>query len=60
MVSEAEFNDNSSQWERWQKDKEGYQQWMTPLIAKQKEEVRTHGFHHVGQYKEDVTRMGEV
>ena len=60
MVSEAEFNDNSSQWEAWQKDKEGYKEWMTALITKQKQEVRSHGFHHREHYQEDVARMGEI
>ena len=27
MITEAEFNDNDSQYEMWQKDKEGYTQW---------------------------------
>ena len=59
MVSEANFNDNHSQWEMWQQDKEGYNQWMTDLIEKQKLEGRTHGFHHVGQYSEEIGKMGE-
>ena len=59
MVNEAEFNDNDSQWEMWQKDKDGYNQWMTTLIQKQKTEDRSHGFHHVGQYKEEITQMDE-
>jgi pyruvate ferredoxin oxidoreductase delta subunit len=59
MVNEAEFNDNQSQWEMWQKDKEGYGQWMTALLEKQKVVERTHGFHHVGQYQEDIVKMGE-
>ena len=53
MVNEANFNDNNSQWEAWQEDKESYNQWMTPLIEKQKVEGRSHGFHHVGQYSEE-------
>ena len=53
MVNEANFNDNSSQWEAWQEDKESYNQWMTVLIGKQKVEGRSHGFHHVGQYSEE-------
>ena len=59
MVNEAEFNDNDSQWEMWQKDKDGYNQWMTTLIQKQKAEDRSHGFHHVGQYKEEIAQMDE-
>ena len=57
MVNEAEFNDNDSQWEMWQKDQDGYKKWMTELIEKQKVESRSHGFHHVGQYKEEIAQM---
>ena len=60
MVNEAEFNDNSGQWEFWQRDKEGYNQWMTGLVEKAKAERRTHGFHHVGGYAEDIAEMEEV
>ncbi len=60
MVNEAEFNDNNSQWEMWQKDKEGYNQWMTNLIGKQKQETRTHGFHQRGQYAEEIAAMEDV
>jgi len=54
MVSEADFNDNSSQYEAWQEDKPAYQTWMTALVDKQKSESRTHGFHHIGGYAEDI------
>jgi len=57
MVNEAEFTDNAGQWEMWQKDKEGYNQWMAELIEKPKAEGRSHGFHHVGQYKEEIAQM---
>ena len=60
MVSEAEFEDNKSQYEMWQKDKEGYNQWMTLLVEKQKDETRTHGFHHVGGYAEQIAATEEV
>ena len=59
MVSEAEFNDNNSQWEMWQKDKDGYNQWMTALVEKQKTETRTHGYHHLGGYTEEVAAAEE-
>jgi pyruvate ferredoxin oxidoreductase delta subunit len=59
MVNESEFNDNKSQWEMWQEDKEGYRQWMNALLGKQKVVERTHGFHHVGQYQEQIAEMGE-
>jgi pyruvate ferredoxin oxidoreductase delta subunit len=60
MVGEAHFNDNASQWEIWQKDKGGYSKWLAGLIEKQKSESRTHGFHHKGQYAEEIAAMGEV
>ena len=60
MVHEAEFTDNASQWEMWQKDKDEYKGWMTNLIEKEKTESRSHGFHHVGQYKEEIAEMEEV
>ena len=59
MVNEAEFNDNDSQWEAWQKDKDGYKKWMTELIDKQKLTERTHGFHHIGQYAEEAAAQAE-
>ena len=60
MVNESEFQDNGGQWEHWNRDKEGYNQWMMALIQKQKESDRSHGFHHVGQYKEEIGQMQEV
>ncbi len=60
MVSEADFEDNNSQYEMWQEDKEGYNQWMTALVGKQKAETRTHGFHHVGGYAEEISEMTEA
>ncbi len=59
MVNEAEFNDNQSQWEMWQKDKESYNQWMTALTDDQRQKTRTHGFHQRGQYAEEIAAMGE-
>ena len=59
MVTEAEFENNDSQYEAWQKDKEGYKTWMTELITKQKQETRTHGFHHVGGYAEEISEMAD-
>jgi hypothetical protein len=52
MVNEEAFDDNGSQWEMWIKDKEGYAAWMSEKIADRP--VRSHGFHHVGQYAEEV------
>ena len=60
MVSEAEFTGNHSQWDAWTKDKDGYNKWMTVLVEKQKDETRTHGFHHVGAYADDIKAMEEA
>ncbi|MBM3941863.1 MAG: (4Fe-4S)-binding protein [SAR202 cluster bacterium] len=55
MVNEAEFNDNNSEWEAWQKDANSYKQWMTALVEKQQAAgERSHGFHHVGGYAEEI------
>lgn len=52
MVNEQAFTDNASQWEMWAKDKESYSAWMSEKIAAQP--ARSHGFHHVGQYAEEI------
>jgi hypothetical protein len=53
MVNEEAFTDNASQWEMWTKDKEAYTAWMEEKISNLP--VRSHGFHHVGQYAEEIT-----
>jgi len=60
MVSEAEFNGNDSQWDAWTADKDGYNKWMTVLVEQQKDETRTHGFHHIGQYSDEITATEEA
>ncbi|MDA0262825.1 MAG: (4Fe-4S)-binding protein [Chloroflexi bacterium] len=60
MVGEPEFNDNSSQYDAWTADKDGYNKWMTVLVEKQKSETRTHGFHHVGGYAEEIAASEEA
>ena len=52
MVNEEAFEDNNSQWEMWTKDKEGYAAWLAEKIANPPD--RSHGFHHVGQYAEEI------
>ncbi|MFQ6022241.1 MAG: 4Fe-4S dicluster-binding protein [Acidiferrobacterales bacterium] len=52
MVNEEAFTDNASQWEMWSKDKESYSVWLSEKISEQP--PRSHGFHHVGQYAEEV------
>jgi hypothetical protein len=58
MVNETEFRDNSSQWEAWKKDKNGYQAWLKDKIESRPE--RSHGFRYRGQYKEQVPEMLEI
>jgi len=54
MVNEEAFEGNDSQWEAWSKDKEGYGAWLGAKIAERP--PRSHGFHHVGQYAEEIAR----
>lgn len=58
MVNETEFHDNSSQWEAWKTDKEGYKTWLKGKIASHPE--RSHGFRYRGQYEEQVPEMLEI
>ena len=52
MVNEEAFDDNASQWEVWNKDQKKYEKWLTEKIADQP--ARSHGFHHTGQYAEEI------
>ncbi|MFQ5953977.1 MAG: 4Fe-4S dicluster-binding protein [Kiloniellales bacterium] len=52
MVNEEAFGDNDSQWEMWTKDKESYSAWLSEKISERP--ARSHGFHHVGQYAEEI------
>jgi len=52
MVNEEAFTDNRSQWEAWAKDKKAYAAWLSKIISAQP--ARSHGFHHPGQYAEEV------
>jgi pyruvate ferredoxin oxidoreductase delta subunit len=58
MVNETEFQDNSSQWEAWRKDKKGYEAWLQDKIQSHGE--RSHGFRYKGQYEEQVPEMLEI
>jgi len=58
MVNETEFKDNSSQWEDWRKDKEGYKVWLEEKIKHPPE--RSHGFRYRGQYEEQIPEMLEI
>ena len=52
MVNEEAFTDNNSQWEMWVKDKESYSEWLSEKNSKPP--PRSHGFHHLGQYAEEI------
>ena len=52
MVNEEAFTDNNSQWEMWAKDKESYSEWLSEKNSKPP--PRSHGFHHLGQYAEEI------
>ncbi|MDP2621379.1 MAG: hypothetical protein Q8P46_14610 [Hyphomicrobiales bacterium] len=52
MVNEEAFDDNASQWEMWVKDNKGYAGWLAEKITNLPD--RTHGFHHIGQYAEEI------
>ncbi|MFQ5775094.1 MAG: 4Fe-4S dicluster-binding protein [Kiloniellaceae bacterium] len=52
MVNEEAFEDNASQWEMWNRDKEGYAAWLSEKVAERP--ARSHGFHHRGQYAEEM------
>jgi len=58
MVNEVSFNDNSSQWEAWRKDKDAYKQWLLGKIKDR--EDRSHGFRYRGQYEKQTPEMLEI
>ena len=54
MVNEEAFTNNDSQYEHWKRDRDDYMEWLDQKISLAKKEVRAHGFHHVGQYQEQL------
>jgi pyruvate ferredoxin oxidoreductase delta subunit len=52
MVDESAFTDNQSQWELWSKDKTTYAEWLGQKLKSKA--VGSHGFHHIGQYAEEI------
>lgn len=57
MVNEADFHDNTSQWETYRKDKDAYLAWIK-TIEPVKE--RSHGYRFRGQYKDQAVAALEV
>ena len=62
MVNEESFTDNSSQYEHWQRDRDGYMKWLEDKIATAKNEKgesgRSHGHHTWGGYDEQIAITG--
>jgi pyruvate ferredoxin oxidoreductase delta subunit len=52
MVNEEAFTDNHSQWRLWSNDPASYAGWRDERTAALP--PRSHGFHHVGQYAEEI------
>lgn len=52
MVNEEEFTDNHSEYAMWRNDPATYAEWR--LDKTDALPVRKHGFHHVGQYAEEI------
>jgi hypothetical protein len=58
MVTETAFADNTSQYEMWKQDAQVYQGWVQENIAAAKTvEHRGHGFHHRGQYADEIAAL---
>jgi pyruvate ferredoxin oxidoreductase delta subunit len=58
MVNETAFADNTSQYEMWKQDKPAYQGWLQEKITTaQTVEHRAHGFHHRGQYADEIAAL---
>jgi pyruvate ferredoxin oxidoreductase delta subunit len=58
MVHESVFNDNSSQYEHWKRDRDGYMKWLEGKIeasnAEKGDVGRSHGFYEVGAYEKEI------
>jgi pyruvate ferredoxin oxidoreductase delta subunit len=58
MVNEAAFTDNASEYELWKQDAQTYRTWLEGKISQEKPlELRSHGFHHRGQYEEQIAAL---
>jgi len=58
MVNETAFPDNASQYEMWKQDAQVYRGWLQEKVAAGKRrEHRAHGFHHRGQYDEEIAAL---
>lgn len=56
MIDEVVFEDNSSQYELWRKDKKTYKKWLDEkLESKVDVEHRAHGFRNPHQYEKEIS-----
>ena len=56
MVPESAFTDNASTYDMWKKDPDAYQRWFEEKVAAAI--PRSHGYHHKGQYEEEIAKKG--
>ena len=56
MIPESEFTDNASTYEMWKKDSDAYQKWFDEKVTHKV--PRSHGYHHKGQYEEEIAKKG--
>ncbi|HSB81338.1 MAG TPA: hypothetical protein VLM91_21365, partial [Candidatus Methylomirabilis sp.] len=54
MVNEQAFNDNSSQFDAYQKDTKTYLAWVDEKIKDKAITHRSHGFQYRGRYEEEL------
>lgn len=57
MIPEWAFTDNASTYEMWKKDPDAYRKWFEEKVALRV--PRSHGYHHKGQYEEEIAKKGE-
>mgnify|MGYP001259923154 CR=1 FL=1 len=62
MVNEETFTDNSSQYDHWQRDRDGYMKWLEEKIevarVEKRDVGRSHGFHEWREYEEQIAVTG--
>ena len=62
MVNEETFTDNSSQYDHWQRDRDGYMKWLEEKIevarAEKGDVGRSHGFHEWREYEKQIAVTG--
>jgi pyruvate ferredoxin oxidoreductase delta subunit len=56
MIPESAFTDNASTYEMWKKDPDAYQRWFDDKVVLAV--PRSCGYHHKGQYAEEIAKKG--